>query len=63
MCGKQRMVEKTHLERTHESLIDTHHCASVIEFATVIGSREQGDQLSLCKEFVAVLDYLMSSTY
>ena len=50
------------LERTHECVINTHHCARIVEFTTVIRCREERYQLPLRKELVAVFDYLMSST-
>ena len=49
------------LEGTHESLIDTHHSSRVIEFSAVIWCRENGNQLSLSEELVAVFHDLMRS--
>lgn len=45
----------THLKGAHESLIDAHHGAGVVKLPAVVGGREQGDQLTLGKEFIAVL--------
>lgn len=47
-----------HLERTHKSLINAHHSASVVKLSTVIRSWEQSHQLSLGKEFIAIFNNL-----
>ena len=49
-----------HLEGTSEVLLDTHHCAAVVELPTVVGGGEDSDQLLLCEELIAVLNYLVS---
>jgi len=49
------------LEAAHQSVINRHHCPSVIKLSAVVRSAEQGHQLSLCKELVAILYNLMSS--
>ena len=46
-------------ERAHEALIDGHHCARIIELATIIGRREDGHELPVGEELVAVLDDLV----
>lgn len=53
----------TCLERAHECLINGHHAASVVKFATVVGRREKRHQLSLGEEFIAVFDNLVRSAY
>ena len=52
----------TNLEGAQQALIDTHHSTSVVELSAVIGRAEQRDQLTLRKEFVAVLHNLMGPT-
>ena len=47
-----------YLERTHECFINTHHTPSIVELPAVVGGREQGHQLTFCKELVAVLNNL-----
>ena len=51
------------LERAEQALVHTHHRARVVEFTTVIGRREERDELTLGEELVAVLDDLMRTTY
>ena len=51
------------LERTHQSVIDTHHSTSIVKLSTVVGSREDGDELSLGEELISVLDNLMGTTH
>jgi len=48
----------TDLEGTHERLINTHHCSSVVKLSTVVRSREQCHQLTLGKELIAILYHL-----
>merc|ERR1719474_8195 len=52
-----------YLERTHECFVDRHHAPGIVELPAVVGRREEGDQLPLGKELVAVLDHLMGSAY
>lgn len=52
-----------YLETTHQSFIDAHHTAGVVEFSAIVWRGEQGDQLTLRKEFVTVFDNLMRSAY
>jgi len=49
------------LEGAHESLVDAHHGAGVVELTAVVGGREKGDQLPLGEELVAVLNDLVGS--
>lgn len=49
------------LETAHKGVINTHHSTSIIEFTAVVGSREEGDQLSLCEKLIAVFNDLMST--
>ena len=47
------------LEGAHEAVVDAHHRARIVELAAIVGCREDGDQLPLGKELVAVLDDLV----
>jgi hypothetical protein len=49
------------LERAQQALVHAHHRACVVELATVVGSREEGDKLAFAEELVAVLNDLMST--
>ena len=49
------------LERAHERFIHTHHGPGVVKLATVVGCREQGDQLPARKKLVAVFDNLVGA--
>ena len=49
----------THLEGAHQCLVHTHHGSSIVKLPTVVGSREEGHQLTLGKELVAILYHLM----
>ena len=51
------------LERAHETLIHRHHPTGVVEFAAVIGGREERDQLPFGEELIAILHDLMRTTY
>ena len=46
------------LKRAEQTRIDTHKCTCVVELSTVVRCWEYGNQLSVCKEFIAILDYL-----
>ena len=50
---------KTHLERAHQSLVNTHHCTSVVELAAIVRRRKESNQLALGEELVTVLHHLM----
>lgn len=50
------------LEGAEQALVDTHHGASIVELAAVVGCAEQGDELALGEELVAVLDDLVGTT-
>jgi len=58
-----RGKEITHLERTEQALVDTHHCTCIVEFTTVVWCAEKRNQLAFGEEFVTVLDNLMRTTY
>lgn len=47
-----------HLEGAHEGLIHAHHGARVVELPAVVGRREEGHELALGEELVAVLHHL-----
>ena len=49
-----------HLEGAHKGLVHRHHGASVVKLPAVVGGREEGDQLSLGKELVAILHHLQA---
>mmetsp|Transcript_60708 Transcript_60708/g.159058 ORF Transcript_60708/g.159058 Transcript_60708/m.159058 type:complete len:203 (+) Transcript_60708:48-656(+) len=49
------------LEATHQGLVDRHHGTCVVELAAVVRCAEDGDELSLGEELVAVLDDLVSA--
>lgn len=46
---------RTDLERAHEGVVDCHHGAGVVKLVAVVGRREDGHQLPLGKELVAIL--------
>ena len=48
-----------YLERTHESLVYTHHCSSIVKLSTIVRSREQCHQLTPGKELVPILNNLV----
>ena len=47
-----------HLEAAHERLIYAHHCPCIVELPAVVGRRENGNQLPLGKELIAIFHYL-----
>jgi hypothetical protein len=49
------------LERAQQTFVHAHHRAGIVELATVVGCREEGDQLAFAKELVAILDDLVST--
>ena len=49
------------LEAAHESVVDAHHSACVVELTAVVGCGEQRDQLPLREELVAVFNHLMGA--
>lgn len=51
------------LEGAQKGLVYTHHRSSVVEFATVVWSGEEGDELALGEELVTILHDLMSTAY
>lgn len=51
----------TYLERTQQTLVDTHHGACIVEFTTIVGRAKERDKLSLREEFVTVFYNLMRS--
>jgi len=51
------------LKRAKQRLINAHHSASIVEFTTVIGRREQRDELTLREELVSVFHHLMRTAY
>lgn len=54
---------RTYLERTKQTLVDTHHRTSIVKLATVVGSTEQCHKLSLREELITILDDLMGAAY
>lgn len=54
------LVGRQNLERACQILIDEHHGGSVVEFSTVIRSREERHHLTvLSEEFVTILHHLV----
>jgi hypothetical protein len=49
------------LEGAQQTLVYTHHGASIVKLSAVVGSAEECDQLPLGKELVAVLDDLVGT--
>lgn len=49
-----------YLERAQKTLINTHHCASIIEFAAVIRRAEERYKLTLREELIPILNDLVS---
>lgn len=49
------------LERAEQALVDTHHGTGIVKLAAVVGSTEEGDELALGEELVAVLDDLVGT--
>ena len=49
------------LEGAEQALVDTHHSACIVKLSAVIRSTEEGDELALGEELVAVFDDLMST--
>lgn len=49
------------LERAKQALVDAHHGTGIVKLAAVVGSGEEGDELALGEELVAVLDDLVST--
>ena len=50
------------LEGTSQVRLNTHHCARIVEFATVIGSGEDCNKVSTCEELVAFFNNLVGTT-
>ena len=50
------------LEAAHKSIINGHHCSCIVKLSTVVRGTEQGHELPLGKELVAVLHHLVSPT-
>lgn len=51
----------TNLEGAEQALVDRHHSTGIVKLSTVVGRTEQGDQLALGEEFVAILDHLVGA--
>ena len=49
------------LEGTHKGIIYCHHCSSIVKFTAIVWCGENSDEFSSSKEFVPVLNDLMSS--
>ena len=43
---------KSHLERTHQRLIHTHHCSRVIELSAIIRCGKHCNQVSVCEKLI-----------
>jgi hypothetical protein len=51
----------TNLERAEQALVYAHHGTCIVKLATVVGSTEQGDELALREELVAIFHDLMGT--
>lgn len=49
------MTLATYLERAKQGLVHAHHRTRVVELATVVRCREEGDKVSFREELVAIL--------
>ena len=58
---KRAETRITNLEGAEQTLVNAHHGTSIVKLSTVVGSTEQGNQLALGEEFVAVLDDLVGT--
>ena len=50
-----------YLERAHERVVHSHHCAGVVELAAVVRRREDRDEFPASEELVAILDDLVGT--
>ena len=57
--GSHPFLRAQHLEGAGEILFDVHHGSTVVELSTIVGGREDSDQLLLCEKLVSVLNDLM----
>jgi hypothetical protein len=48
------------LETAHQSIVNAHHSAGIVEFTAIVGSGEKSYKLSLSEKLIAVFYYLMS---
>lgn len=58
-------IDKTHLENlegAHQRLVDGHHRTGIVKLATVVGRREQRDQLPFSEKFITILNNLEKHT-
>jgi hypothetical protein len=61
-AGFKIYIISSYLERTHERLVHTHHCARIIKLAAVVGCRKEGNELPLGEKLVPVFYNLMRTT-
>lgn len=61
-CLTGILISLNYLEGAHECLVNAHHGAGVVKFATVVRGREKRHQLPLRKELVSILHYLCRHT-
>jgi hypothetical protein len=59
---RPRKRHPTNLERAEQTLVNAHHGTGIVKLSAVVGRAEQGYQLSLGEELVAIFDDLMSTT-
>lgn len=50
-----------HLETAHQRLVDGHHRPGIVELTAIVWGGEDGDQLPLREELVAILNDLMGT--
>ncbi len=66
VVGGSRWVDvggRAHVERADVLGVDAQDAAAVVEFAAVVGRREDGDEALVPEELVAVLHHLRACTY
>jgi len=52
-----------YFERANEIFVDNHNGPSVVKLSTVVGGRENSNQLSIALKFVTIFHYLVSAAY
>lgn len=50
------------LEGTHQRFVNAHHGSRVVKLPTVVGSRKNSHQMSVCEKLISILHHLMTST-
>lgn len=55
------VLRQEYLEGTHQSFVDTHHGAGIVEFTTIVGSGEDCNQLPLGEKLITIFHDLVRS--